>query len=125
MTTQEVANRLVDLCRKGEWDKVYEELYSQDCESKEPAGAPNAYVKGMDAILKKGENFNESVEAVHSSTVSDPIVADNFFSCVMAMNITFKGAPGPIDMEEICLYHVADGKVISEQFFYTPEPQMA
>jgi hypothetical protein len=33
------------------------------------------------------------------------------------MDITFKGM-GRVPMEEIALYKVADGKIVSEQFFY-------
>jgi len=33
MTTQEIATKLVDLCRKGDFETVYRELYSPDCVS--------------------------------------------------------------------------------------------
>ncbi len=125
MTTQEVANRLVSLCKEGQWEKVQQELYAKDAWSIEPKGAMNEQVQGMDAIRKKGEEWDNMVEAVHSSEISDPLVAENFFSVSMKMNITMKGAPGPMQMDEICVYEVREGKIVKEQFFYTPEPQMA
>lgn len=120
MTTQEVADKLVAHCRMGAFDAAYEELYHADIVSIEPDGAPEKEVKGIDAVLAKSKRFEAMTEAVHSNEVSDPVVADNFFSCSMKMNVTFKGAPGPIVMEEICLYQVQDGKIIKEEFFFTP-----
>ena len=59
------------------------------------------------------------VEAFHGMEVSDHFVADQFFSCSMKMDVTFKGAPRST-MEEICLYQVDNGKIIREEFFFTP-----
>ena len=123
MTTQEVANRLVGLCREGKHQQAVQELYSPDIVSVEPEGAPNRIVKGLDAIAKKGEHFENMLEKVNSSVISDPIVAENFFSCTMKMNVQMKGVPVPVDMDEVCLYTVNDGKIVREEFFYTPQPQ--
>jgi hypothetical protein len=62
------------------------------------------------------------LEEFHGMEVSEPIVADNFFSCSMKMDVTFKGGPRTT-MEEICLYQVVDGKISQEEFFFTPGPQ--
>ena len=123
MTTQEVANRLVGLCREGKHQQAVQELYNPDIVSVEPEGAPNRIVKGLEAIAKKGEAFENMLEKVNSSVISDPIVADNFFSCTMKMNVQMKGVPVPVDMDEVCLYTVNDGKIVKEEFFYTPQPQ--
>jgi hypothetical protein len=56
-------------------------------------------------------------------SISDPVVAENFFSINMLMHVDMKGVPHPIDMDEICVYQVKDGKIVLEQFFYTPQPQ--
>jgi hypothetical protein len=55
------------------------------------------------------------VETMHSMSVSDPLVADNAFSCIMRMDVTMKGQ-GRMKMAELCVYDVKDGKVVSEQF---------
>jgi len=123
MTTQEVANRLVELCQEGKFQQAVQELYSPDIVSVEAEGTPNRIVKGLDAIAKKGEAFENMVEKINSSAISDPIVAENFFSCTMKMNVQMKGVPVPVDMDEICLYTVNDGKIVREEFFYTPQPQ--
>ena len=119
MTTQEVATKLVDFCRQGQFDNAMKELYSPMIVSVEPDGAPVKEVSGIEAVIEKSKNFSEMVEAFHGIEVSDPVVAENFFSCAMKMDVTFKGAPRA-DMEEICLYQVKDGKIIREEFFFTP-----
>lgn len=119
MTVQEIANRLVELSRLGDYETIYKELFSPDAVSIEPKGAPMELVEGLEAIYKKGEMFQSMVQEMHSSFVGDPIVAGDHFSCTMGMEITYKGAPGPSKEEEICLYKVANGKIVKEQFFYT------
>ena len=123
MTTQEVANRLVDLCREGKNEQAVKELYAPDIISIEPEGAPNRIVKGIAGIAKKGENFQNMLEKVNSSVISNPIVAENFFSCAMLMNVQMKGVPTAVDMDEVCVYTVNKGKIVKEEFFYTPQPQ--
>lgn len=125
MTTQEVANRLVELCREGKYEQVVKELYSPDIVSVEQEGAPDRIVKGLEGIATKGVKFQEMLETVNSSSISDPIVADNHFSCAMFMNVRMKGVPVDVDMNEICVYTVSEGKVIKEEFFYTLPPQDA
>ncbi len=125
MTTQEVANRLVELCRTGQHEQAVQELYAPDIVSVEPEGAPNRMVTGLSAIAEKSKKFESMIEKVNKSSVSDPIVAENFFSCNMLMNIQMKGAPVAIDMDEICVYTVHQGKIVREEFFYTPQPQLA
>lgn len=62
------------------------------------------------------------VDTWHDSNISDPLVADNFFSVTMTMDITMKGAPRMI-MEEVCVYGVKDGKIVLEHFYFTPSPE--
>lgn len=119
MNTEQVAQRLVELCRKGEFDQAQNELYADDAVSIEPKGAPDGMgdAHGMDAIREKGRKFAESIEAYHGFSCSDPLVAGNWFSVTMGMDVTMKGM-GRIDMNEVCVYRVKDGKIVHEQFFY-------
>jgi ketosteroid isomerase-like protein len=120
LNTEAVAKRLVELCRKGEHEQAQRELYAQDAVSIEMAGAPAGALgdaQGLQAIYEKGRQFAAMVEAVHASSVSEPVVAGNWFSVSMTMDVTFKGR-GRVQMTEICVYQVRDGKVVREQFFY-------
>jgi ketosteroid isomerase-like protein len=120
MKTEAVAKRLVELCREGKYEEAQRELYAKDAVSIEPEGLPPgmpANVKGLDAIYEKTRHFQATIEQVHGGSVSDPVVAGNWFSCEMTIDVTMKGR-GRVVMTEICLYHVKDGKIDREQFFY-------
>jgi len=120
MNTQQVANRLVELCRRGEFTKAQDELYAQDAVSVEPEGAPGGALgnaRGLDAIREKGKAFDQTYETIHGITVSEPLVAGEYFSIVMGLDATWKQG-GRYAMEEICVYRVRNGKIVLEQFFY-------
>ena len=119
MSTQDVANKLVDMCRNGEWEKATNELYADNIVSIEPEGAQApTRVEGIDGKRAKDQQFAEMSEEMHSIEVSDPVVAANYFSCNMKMDMTFKGM-GRMTMEEVCVYGVdQNGKINFEQFFY-------
>jgi hypothetical protein len=120
MTTQQIANRLVALCREGKYDQCYDELFADDAENVEmPAMAegPLGNAKGMDAMKKKSAAWSAGVEEIHSSSVGEPVVSGNWFAVPMSMDLTMKGR-GRMAMEELCMYQVRDGKIVREQFFY-------
>jgi hypothetical protein len=79
-------------------------------------GAP-VLTNGLEAVKAKGVARREMIEARHSYTCSEPIVAGEFFSVVLKQDVTFKGKPR-LTLEEIGVFHVKDGKVVKEQFFY-------
>ena len=117
MTTEQIAHRLAELCRKGEFEKAQNELFSQDALSIEPQATPDfeKETRGLDAIIKKGHKFETMVEKMHSLAVSEPVIAANSFALTLRMNATMKKR-GHFDMTELCVYQVKDGKIISEQF---------
>jgi len=120
MDTEHIAKRLVELCREGKYEQAQDELYAQDAVSIEMAGAPggdSGDVKGLDAIREKGRKWQESIETIHGGSVGEPIVAGDWFSVAMGIDATYKGM-GRMDMKEICVYQVRDGKIVREQFFY-------
>ncbi len=117
MTTQEVANRFHELSQQGAYDTIQKELFSQNAKSIEPAGGPFVNVQGIDAIIEKGKQFNESIEEMHGGYSTAPVVAGNFFTLTMGMDVTFKGQPR-MKFDEVAVYEVREGKIISEQFFF-------
>lgn len=118
MSTQDVADKLVGFCRQGQYHDAVNELYADDATSREVPGSPNEFVKGKEAILEKGKNWFESVEEMHGVSCGDPIVAHDHFCCTMGFDATFKEG-GRMQMEELAVYKVKDGKIVSEQFFYS------
>jgi ketosteroid isomerase-like protein len=117
MSTQSVAERLIQLCREGKNMDAIEELYSEDIVSSEIEGTPDQVTRGKEAILKKNTEWLASVQEFHSGEVSDPVVAGNHFSCSMSFDVTFREL-GRMQMEEICVFKVANDKIVAEQFFY-------
>lgn len=118
MSTKQVADQLIEMCRKGENIKAVEQLYADNCKSIEMPEVTNQIISGKQAIIKKTQDWFNSVQEIHSGHISDPLVAGNFFTCTMVFDVTFKER-GRINMEEVCIYEVENGKIISEQFFYT------
>jgi hypothetical protein len=120
MTTHEVASRFNELAQTGRWDLIQSELFADNAVSIEPEKAHAMGMndaKGIEAIRKKGEDFNAMVEEMHGGYSSEPVVAGNHFCLAMGMDVTFKGA-GRNKMDEIAVYEVKDGKIVKEQFFY-------
>jgi len=117
MTTVDVANRLVELCRQGQFETAQKELFADDAVSIEPHGTPDfeKETKGLEAILEKGKKWGEMVEEAHGMDVSEPLLADSSFAVTMMMDVTMKGGQR-MKMTELCIYHVKDGKIVSEQF---------
>jgi hypothetical protein len=118
MTTQEIANRLVEYCRKGEFEAAQKELYAQDAISIEPHSTPDfeKETRGLKSILEKGKKFEAMVENSHGTEISEPVIAGNSFAFSLHMDVTMKGQ-GRMDMTELCVYKVKDGKIASEEFF--------
>lgn len=118
MTVQDIANRLAELCRKGDFETAQKELYAEDVVSIEPVETPEfeKEVKGLDKVFEKGEKFMAMVEKFHGSEASAPVIAGNSFAFVLNMDLTMKGH-GRMNLEELCVYTVQDGKVVLEQFF--------
>src|ERR1044071_3973000 len=101
MTTQEIANRLSELFKESKWMEAQDELFSDNAESIEPAHAQGLQtVKGLDAIKKKGEDFNNMIEEVHGGYAGEPIVAGNHIALAMGIDATYKGM-GRQKMDEI------------------------
>jgi len=118
MTTKEIADRLVEMCRNNQVEEAKEELFAPGIISIEPVeGFLPKETKGMEAIRKKAEKFIAAVENFYGNTISDPIVAGDYFAISWETDLQMKGAARNAS-SELCVYHTKDGKIISEQFFY-------
>jgi hypothetical protein len=117
MTTQEVADRFNELAQQGQFEQILQELFSQDAKSIEPEGSQFATVQGLDAIIQKGKDWHDMIEEMHGGYTNAPIVAGDYFACIMGMDVTIKGQ-ARMKMDEVAVYHVKGGKIVSEQFFF-------
>ena len=117
MTVQEIAEKLVQLCREGKNLQAIDELYADNILSREPNGHPHEVTVGKEAVKTNTRNWEASVVEIHSASVSDPIVAEHHFAVVMDIDATYL-AIGRKRLAEICVYEVKNGKIVFDQFFF-------
>ena len=118
MTTQEVATRFNELASQEKWFEIQDELFADNVKSIEPKNSPYfKNIEGKTAVRKKGEDWVKRITAAYSRHTSEPIVADNHFVVGRKVDIDVEGI-GRLQINELMLYEVRDGRIVMEQFFY-------
>jgi hypothetical protein len=118
MTTQQIAARYNELAQQEKWFEIQDEFFADNVRSIEPAQSPYfGYAEGKASVRKKGEDFVKRITAVHRAYTTEPVVAGNRFAVGREKDITVEGH-GRIQINQIMLYEVKDGKIVSEQFIY-------
>ncbi len=117
MNTEQIAQKVVELCRKQAWKEAIETLYANDIVSVEArsmdGGSPETH--GIDGVRKKTEWWTNSME-VHSSKVSGPFVAHDRFVVQFDVDVTDKESKKRMQMSEVGVYTVKDGRIVREEF---------
>src|SRR5216110_1861912 len=116
-TTEEVATKLVDYCRKGEWMKAVDDLYGKDIVSVEAHAMENmpAEMRGIDQVRGKTDWWEKNME-VHDSKVSGPFVAGDTFVVRFDIDATDKASKKRMQMSEVGIYTVKNDKIAQERF---------
>jgi SnoaL-like domain len=117
MSTEDVAMRLVELCKGSDWKKAVDDLYAKDIVSIEPhemAGMP-AEMRGIENVRGKTDWWEKNME-VHDSKVSGPFVAGDTFVVRFDIDATDKNSKKRMRMSEVGIYTVKDDKVVREKF---------
>ena len=118
LTIQEVAARFHELAQQEKWFEIQDELFADNVKSIDPVNSPYfTYAEGKVNVRKKGEEFVSRIEEAHRRHTTEPIVTGNHFAVGREVDISVRGI-GRIQINEIMLYEVKDGMIISEQFFY-------
>jgi ketosteroid isomerase-like protein len=117
MTTKAIADRMVELCRNGQYAQAYSELFAPDFESFEMPGMPMERVVGQEGMQQRAAYFHELVQEFHSGYFNEPQAAGNFFTLTMGYEATFKTGERK-NFDEVAVYEVRDGKIVRERFFY-------
>jgi hypothetical protein len=117
MNTQEIANELVALCRKGKFAEAGEKHWADDVLSIEPMG-DNPQSRGKAAARAKGEWWGAHHET-HGVKVEGPYINGDDFTVHFIMDVTDKDSRQRMTMDEVALYHVKNGKIAEERFFYS------
>jgi hypothetical protein len=118
MTTQEVASRFNELAQQEKWFEIQDELFGDNVKSIEPSNSRYLNdAEGKAAVRKKGMEWVAKIKEGHHVSTTHPVVAGNHFAVGRTFDITTADF-GRIKIEEIMLYEVKDGQIVSEQFFY-------
>ena len=118
MTTREVAARFNELAMQEKWFEIQDELFAENVSSIDPPNSPYfGYAEGKASVRKKGEEFVKKIQDFHGASTTEPVVGGNYFAVGREMDITVEGF-GRIQINEIMMYEVKDGSIVSDQFFY-------
>jgi ketosteroid isomerase-like protein len=122
MTTKEVADQLVALCRAGRNIEAVDTLLSADVVSVEARGDATmpAQMSGRDVIRGKNQWWIDN-HKIHSAEVKGPFPNGDRFAVIYNFVVTPVAgsmAGKKFRMEEVALYTVSDGKITREEFFY-------
>ena len=117
MKTEEIANKLVELCRKNAWMKAIDTFYDKDIVSVEARGmdGESPEKRRIDQVRGKTEWWLQNME-MHSVKVSGPFVAHDHFVVQYDIDVTNKASKERMQMSEVGVYTVKEGKVLREEF---------
>ena len=108
-----IASSLIELCKKGKFIQAQNELYDEDIISIEIDGTRTTGAKKMQ---EKEQRFLDNLVRIHDIDFSETLIARNYFSTVLKMKIEIRNV-GFKELEEMCVYHIKNGKIDFEQFF--------
>ncbi len=119
MSAMEIGKQLAELCRQGRNLDALNTLFADELVSVE-AGVPPGMAreaKGLEAVKAKSAWWIENHE-IHSASVTGPWPHDDKFILGFQYDITNKPSGQRMQMDEMALYFVANGKIVREEFFY-------
>jgi hypothetical protein len=118
MTTREIATRFNELARQEKWFEIQDELFSENIRSIDPPNSPYlGYAEGKTSVREKGQEFVKKILEFHGANTTEPVVGGNHFAVGRELDITLQGF-GRIQINQVMMYEVKDGAIVSEQFFY-------
>ena len=117
-TIHEVAALFDSLAKDEKWFDIQDKLFSDYVISIEPAHS--IYFKnaeGKAAVRQKGEDWIKRITGVNKLFTTNSVVGGNHFAVGREVDINVEGH-GRVQINQVMLYEVKNGKIISEQFFY-------
>lgn len=119
MNTMEIGRKLVELCRQGKNLEALDTLFTDDMVSVEAVAMPGMQqeARGLSAVKGKGEWWVANHE-IHSAAVTGPWPHGDRFIVGFQYDVTNKPSGNRMQMDEVGLYTVLNGKIVREEFFY-------
>lgn len=119
MTLKEIADELIAGCNENRARANLDVLYAPDAVSVEATDMGNGReARGLDAIRAKHDWWESEMEMLDGSIDGPMPHGDDKFAVVFKMKAREKASGKVSDMQEVAIYHVADGKIVREEFFY-------
>lgn len=117
MSTQEVAEKVVELVRQQAWYKALDTLYDKDIVSVEASASEgeSAEKRGIDQLRGKIDWWLNAME-VHSFNAKGPFVAHDRFVVQYDADVTEKNSKKRFQLSEVGVYTVKNGKIVREEF---------
>jgi SnoaL-like domain len=117
MSTEEVAKKVVELVRKQAWHEAIDTLYDKNIVSVEAygMGGESPEKRGMEAVRGKTDWWVNNME-IHNFKASDPFVAHDRFVVQYDVDCTEKESKKRMQMSEVGVYTVNNGKIVREEF---------
>ncbi len=116
MTTRQIAERLVLLCRAGQFVAAIRELYASDVCQSENGAAPGT---GRDHLAQACQAWLDS-RILHGMDLLGMHVADDSFVLELRYDVTPHATNERLQWCEAGVYRVADGKISDVRFYYKP-----
>lgn len=117
----EIGTELVRLCNQGKDSEVVDRYYDEKIVSIEGQGSEEmpARMEGIEAIRGKHAWWYDNHE-VHSTRAVGPFCGhrDDQFAVLYELDATFKESGQRMQMSEVALFTVRDGKIVQEEFLY-------
>ncbi|MEO0338731.1 MAG: nuclear transport factor 2 family protein [Bacteroidota bacterium] len=118
MTTPQIANRLVELLRQGEFETIYDELFHPEkVKNIDPQSPHFPEVIGVQAIKEKDEMMMQNIAAIKGMQVGEAITSKDHIALPYQISLDLKDGSS-MELDEIIVYQVEEGKIILERFFY-------
>ncbi|WP_328701286.1 nuclear transport factor 2 family protein [Sedimentitalea arenosa] len=119
MSIREIAEQLVAGCREGRELANLEKLYAPDAVSVEGADMGNGReARGLEAIRAKHDWWESEMEMLDSSIEGPMLHGEDRFAVVFNVKVREKSSGKVTEMSEVGVYHVSDGRIVREEFFY-------
>ena len=109
MTHLEQATKLYQMIGEGKMAEAIDLLYDENVTVIEATG------ESFEGKKKQQERLVEWENGLDGFTANE---AEGITMVESWVDVTFKGAPGPMKFEEVAVQHWKDGKIVRERFYY-------
>ncbi len=115
MSTADTAKTFTDALKTSDFATA-EAMWADNVVSIENMDGPMARLEGREAVHGKSVWWFENHE-IHGFETQGPFVNGDQFALVFKMDVTAKANGQRIQMEEVALYTVKNGKIAEERFY--------